>query len=170
MIFQNPVGSLFPLKKIGEQLMEVIKIHQQEKNEKILKEKAINLLNQVLFPDPERFFNAYPHQLSGGMAQKVAIAKALACKPKILLADEPTSNIDVTAEREIMDLLRKIKEERSLSIIFITHNLRLARDFCDRIIIMYKGEVVEENATEKIFAQPSHPYTKKLIQASGINY
>jgi ABC-type dipeptide/oligopeptide/nickel transport system ATPase component len=104
------------------------------------------------------------------MAQKVAIAKALACEPKILLADEPTSNIDVTAEREIMDLLRKIKEERSLSIIFITHNLRLARDFCDRIIIMYKGEVVEENATEKIFAQPSHPYTKKLIQASGINY
>jgi ABC-type dipeptide/oligopeptide/nickel transport system ATPase component len=168
MIFQDPIGSLFPLKKIGEQLMEVIKVHQNINFKEELKKEAIHILNQVLFPDPEKFFNAYPHQLSGGMAQKVAIAKALSCKPKILLLDEPTSAIDATAEQEIIELFKKIKEEKLLSIIFVTHNLRIAMQFCDIIIVLYKGQIIEKNTKENIFKYPSHPYTQKLIKSAGI--
>jgi len=171
MIFQNPVGSLFPLKRIGDQILEVLNLHQPrngKENKEILKQEAIHLLNQVLFLEPEKRFNDYPHQLSGGMAQKVAIAKALACKPKILLADEPTSSLDATAEQEIIYLLKKIKKEQNISILFISHNLSTVAQLCDRIIVMHNGEIVEENTTEKIFTQPQHPYTKMLIRSLPI--
>jgi len=170
MIFQNPVGSLFPLKKIGDQIIEVLQLHQNEKkNKNELKQEAIHLLNQVLFPTPEKRFNDYPHQLSGGMAQKVAIAKALACKPKILLADEPTSSLDSIAEQEILELLKKINDEQKLSIIFISHNLNTVAQICDHIIVLKNGEIIEKNTTEKIFTQPQHPYTKKLIHTLNKN-
>jgi len=162
-IFQDAIGSLHPLKKIGSQIIEVLKLHQN--NTSNLKEKAIELLNSVSFPDPEKRFNDYPHQLSGGMAQKVAIARALACEPEILIADEPTSSIDATAQAEILTLLEKLAREKNLTLIFITHNILAVSAIAERIAVMKDGKIIEINSKEEILQNPKHPYTKKLLSS-----
>jgi len=163
MIFQNPQSSLNPVHSIGKQLMSVIKLHSGI-NGNDLKNEAFRLLDQVQFRDAQSRFDDYPHQLSGGMAQRLMIAKALACKPKMLLADEPTSYLDVTIQDEIIRLLQKIRKEHNVGILFVSHDFgTVAKLCCDRIGVMYRGKIIETGSLEKIVHSPEHPYTKHLI-------
>jgi oligopeptide/dipeptide ABC transporter ATP-binding protein len=164
IIFQDPMASLNPVLKIGEQLSEVFVFHTELKKDKI-KEKVLKLLKNVKIPNPEIVYNSYPHQLSGGMQQRVMIAMALALNPKILIADEPTTSLDVTIESEILKLLYSLKKKYNLSILFITHNMALLSQIADRIYVMYAGEIVEEAKKEELFKKPLHPYTKALLEA-----
>lgn len=163
-IFQEPSSYLNPVISIGDQLVEAICAHG-EINAKDARAQARELLGMVNIPDPERAFNSYPHQLSGGMNQRVFLAMALASKPKLLIADEPTTSLDVTTEAQILELLLKLKAKIGFSMVFITHNLAIARKIADRICIMYKGKVVEEGDVNKIFTAPVHFHTRELIVA-----
>ncbi|MCD6513311.1 MAG: ABC transporter ATP-binding protein [Candidatus Odinarchaeota archaeon] len=162
MIFQDPATSLNPLYKVGDQITKVILTHQNVSKEKARK-KAINLLKSVGLPDPERIMNFYPFELSGGMQQRVMIAIALSSNPDLLIADEPTSALDVTVQAQILDLLKKIRDERNISILFITHNFGIVAEICDRVGVMYAGTVVEIGSVENILSNPMHPYTKGLL-------
>ena len=162
MIFQEPMTSLNPVLTCGFQVTEAIRFHLGV-NKQEAKEKTIKLFNEVQLPRPEAIFNSYPHQLSGGQKQRVMIAMALSCDPEILIADEPTTALDVTVQKTIIELLLRLKADRHMSLIFISHDLGVVSQIADRVIVMYKGNIVEEGTTKDIFSEPQHPYTKGLL-------
>src|SRR5699024_1379594 len=165
MIFQEPMTSLNPLFTIGDQLNEIILLHQKT-NKKRAKEIAIEMLKKVEIPRPENVYKSYPHTLSGGMRQRVMIAMALSCNPKLLIADEPTTALDVTIQAQVLDIIRNINEQQGSSIILITHDLGVVAEIADRVLVMYAGEVVEEADVFQLFKDPKHPYTKKLLDST----
>ncbi len=165
MIFQNPRAALNPIRTVGQQIADALGAHRRLSASEARAE-ALDLLKAVLIRDPERRLNAYPHELSGGMCQRVMIAMAVACRPRLLIADEPTTGLDVTTQKTVMDLIARITAERGMAIILITHDLGLAALYCKRIMVMEKGEVVEEAAPKALFSAPQHPYTKRLVAAS----
>lgn len=162
MIFQNPRASLNPVLSVGEQIGQVL-IHRQGMSRKQSRQRAIELLKTVHIPEPERRLAAYPHQLSGGMAQRVMIAMAISCSPRLLIADEPTTGLDVTIEYQIVHLLREMRDLSGMSVIVITHDLNMAAEVCDRIMVMYAGRIVEEAPVQEFFTRPRHPYTIGLL-------
>lgn len=164
MIFQEPMTSLNPVKKIGAQVEESLKIHTNLTKEERY-QKAISILNDVEIKDPESVYHKYPHQLSGGMRQRVMIASAMILEPKILIADEPTTALDVTIQAQIIKLLKKLNKQKKTSILFISHDLSLVRTLCHRAIVMKQGYIVEEGNIEEIFEHPKEAYTKQLIEA-----
>lgn len=164
MIFQDPMSSLNPVYTIGNQIVETIVIHQKvSKNE--AHKRAVEMLRLVGIPDPDRRMQEYPHQLSGGMRQRILIAIALVCEPDLLIADEPTTALDVTIQAQILELILKMNNQLEMGIMFITHDLGVVAEICDRIIVMYLGQIVEEADVESLFKNPLHPYTKGLMQA-----
>jgi len=165
MIFQNPRAALNPIRKVGRQIEDVLEQHSQV-GSFALTEKAIELLDQVRIARPRERYHAYPFELSGGMCQRVVIALALACRPQLLIADEPTTGLDVTTQKTVMDLIVELTKERGMSTILITHDLGLAATYCDRVVVMEKGRVVETAPSREIFTAPSHPYTRKLMRAT----
>ena len=162
MIFQQPSSSLNPVLTAGFQVGEVLETHRRMKR-KVARERALELMRMVGIPEPKRRLDAYPHEMSGGMAQRVMIAMALACEPELLIADEPTTALDVTIQAQILDLMRKLQKETGTSIILITHDLGVVAEMCDRVAVMYAGEIIEQTDTATLFRQPLHPYTKGLI-------
>lgn len=164
MIFQDPMTSLNPAYTVGFQIMEAIKAHQGG-SKKEHRERTLELLRLVGIPDPESRIDVYPHQLSGGMSQRVMIAMAIACKPRLLIADEPTTALDVTIQAQIVDLLLELQQKECMSLILITHDLALVAEAAHRIIVMYAGQVVEEGRAEDIFREPKHPYTQALLRS-----
>lgn len=164
MIFQEPMTSLNPLFTIGDQIMESVMLHQRI-NKKAARKKAIEMLLLVGIPSPEKRVDVYPHQLSGGMRQRVMIAIALACNPKLLIADEPTTALDVTIQAQILDLMRKLREELGTSIILITHDLGVVAEMVDEVAVMYCGKIVEQATVESLFEAPQHPYTQGLLRS-----
>ncbi|MBO6881684.1 ABC transporter ATP-binding protein [Winogradskyella sp.] len=164
MIFQEPMSSLNPSMRCGKQVEEVLKQHTKLSNSEI-KTEVISLFEKVKLPKPLRIFKSYPHEISGGQKQRVMIAMAIACKPKLLIADEPTTALDVTVQKDILDLLKDIQEETKMSILFISHDLSLVSELADKVLVMYKGEIVEQGDTSSIFKNPKHNYTKALIAA-----
>ncbi|WP_220376485.1 ABC transporter ATP-binding protein [Cohnella lupini] len=162
MVFQNPLSSLNPVYTIGNQIQEAILTHESMSRAKA-RDRALHLLEQVEIPSPELRLDDYPHQLSGGMQQRVLIAMALACQPEIILADEPTTALDVTIQSQILELLSRIRDERNMSIILITHNMGVIAEMCDRMLVMYGGVVMEEGKCTDVFASPLHPYTLGLL-------
>lgn len=165
MIFQDPMTSLNPTKTIGVQVMEGYRLHNPEITEKQAKKHVIELLRQVGIFQAEDRLSAYPHMFSGGMRQRAMIALAIASEPQILLADEPTTALDVTIQAQILDLLKKIAQEKGTSIILITHDLSVIANMCDRVAIMYAGKIVEEAPVDELFASPRHPYTRGLLHS-----
>ncbi|MDD2170973.1 dipeptide ABC transporter ATP-binding protein [Glaesserella parasuis] len=164
MIFQDAMTSLNPSYTVGYQIMEALKVHQGG-SKALRKERAIELLTMVGIPDPTSRLDVYPHQLSGGMSQRVMIAMAIACNPKLLIADEPTTALDVTIQAQIIDLLLELQRKENMALILITHDLALVAESAHRIIVMYAGQVVEEGKSEQIFKSPLHPYTQALLKA-----
>jgi peptide/nickel transport system ATP-binding protein len=164
MIFQEPMSSLNPSMKCGDQIAEMFKIHFNYSQKKI-KEKVLELLAQVMLPNPEKIYQSYPHQISGGQKQRVMIAIAIACKPKLLIADEPTTALDVTLQKEIVELLKKIQLEQKMSVLFISHDLTLISEIAQKVVVMYQGKIVEQGTAEDIFKHPKNAYTKGLIAA-----
>jgi len=162
MIFQQPKSSLNPVFPIGDQIVEVFQIHEKL-DKKEAWQKAVDLLQVVGIPDAERKARAYPHELSGGQAQRVMIAMALALKPKLLIADEPTTALDVTIQAQILDLIRKLSADTGTSVVLITHDLGIIAEMADRVAVMYAGQIVEETDTPTLFKQPLHPYTQGLL-------
>lgn len=162
MVFQDALSSLNPVFTVGNQIMESLRIHQ-DMGKKEAKEKAIDLLDQVGIPDPQRRFYQYPFELSGGMRQRVMIAVALACGPRILIADEPTTALDVTIQAQIMDLIVDMNRKLQMGVMLITHDLAVVAETCQRVIVMYLGQIVEEGSVEDIFDRPIHPYTRGLM-------
>ena len=165
MIFQNPRAALNPIRKVGHQIEDVLLRHVQAVRSNV-KEKAIGILKQVRIARPEERYHAYPFELSGGMCQRIVIAIALACKPQLLIADEPTTGLDVTTQKAVMELVVELTQARGMSTLLITHDLGLAAAYCDRVVVMQKGEVVETAPSETIFKAPAHPYTRKLMRAT----
>ncbi|ONG59062.1 dipeptide ABC transporter ATP-binding protein DppD [Pseudoroseomonas deserti] len=163
MIFQEPMTSLNPVHSIGRQLVEAMKVHSGHLSAKDLRDKGIAALKRVRIPSPERRFDEYPHQLSGGMRQRVMIAMALACEPRLLIADEPTTALDVTVQAQILDLLRELQQETGMSIILITHDLGVIAEMADEVAVMYGGRVVERTTARELFEDPQHPYTLGLL-------
>jgi len=164
MVFQDPMTSLNPVKKCGEQIAETLRYHLGRSKQEAL-EEAIDLLGQVGLPDPVKRVHQYPHELSGGLRQRVVIAMALACQPSLLIADEPTTAVDVTVQRNLLNLLDKLREERGMSMILITHDLGVARGRCDEVAVMYAGRIVERSDTETLFSDSRHPYTDALLRS-----
>jgi oligopeptide transport system ATP-binding protein len=164
MVFQDPMTSLNPTMKIGKQIMEGLKKHQSLTKAEA-KQKAIDMLKLVGIPNPEERIDAYPHQFSGGMRQRVVIAMALSCNPKVLIADEPTTALDVTIQAQILDLMKDLQEKTGTAIILITHDLGVVANMADRVAVMYAGEVVEMGTVDEIFYEPQHPYTLGLIKS-----
>ncbi|MGY4511099.1 dipeptide ABC transporter ATP-binding protein [Bradyrhizobium sp. USDA 3650] len=166
MIFQNPRAALNPIRKVGDQIEDVLRTHVQQAMVSDRGEKAIEALEQVKIARPRERYHAYPFELSGGMCQRVVIALALACNPQLLIADEPTTGLDVTTQKAMMDLIVELTKRKAMSTILITHDLGLAAAYCDRVVVMEKGRVVETAKAADIFANPQHPYTKKLMRAT----
>ncbi|HRG00104.1 MAG TPA: ABC transporter ATP-binding protein [Bacteroidia bacterium] len=162
MIFQEPMTSLNPVYTCGNQVMEAILLHQKV-SKKEAKKKTLKLFEQVQLPDPERIFNVYPHQISGGQKQRVMIAMAMSCNPRVLIADEPTTALDVTVQKTILDLMLQLQREHDMGIMFITHDLGVIAELADKVMVMYKGKVVEQGPVLEIFSNPQHPYTKSLL-------
>jgi len=165
MIFQNPRAALNPIRKIGKQIEDVLLQHAQVDTYQV-SEKAVEMLNLVRIARPRERYHAYPFELSGGMCQRVVIALALACKPQLLIADEPTTGLDVTTQKAVMDLVVELTQQRGMSTILITHDLGLAAAYCDRVVVMEKGHIVETADSDAIFKDPTHPYTRKLMRAT----
>jgi oligopeptide/dipeptide ABC transporter ATP-binding protein len=162
MIFQEPMTSLNPLLTVGRQISEAIVLHQGLGAREAM-DKAIEMLRRVSIPEPERRAHAYPHQLSGGMRQRVMIAMALSCNPKVLIADEPTTALDVTIQAQILDLMRELQETTGTAIVLITHDMGVVAENADRVVVMYAGRKVEEASAKELFERPGHPYTKGLL-------
>ena len=163
MIFQEPMTSLNPVFSIGNQINEVLLIHEKLDN-KVATERTIDLLEKVGIPDPQISIDKFPHQLSGGQRQRVMIAMALACRPKLLIADEPTTELDVIVQAQILKIIKSLKKEYNMSVLLITHDLGLVQDFCDKVNVMYDGMIVESAECSKIFQNPTHQYTKDLLK------
>ena len=165
VIFQEPMTSLNPVYRIGWQVEESLRIHRPQMSKEERKQRALDVLAAVELSDVERVYRAYPHQLSGGMRQRVMIAAAMVCRPKLLIADEPTTALDVTIQAQIVKLLQKINREEKTAILFISHDLSLVRKLCHRVVVMQKGDIVEDADIEAVFNHPREEYTKKLIAA-----
>jgi peptide/nickel transport system ATP-binding protein len=165
MIFQEPMTSLNPVFTVGNQIMEAIELHQKGLSKKQIREKAIDMLRLVGIPTPETRVDDYPHQLSGGMRQRIMIAMALSCNPELLIADEPTTALDVTIQAQVLDLVRKLQREFNASMILITHDLGVVAETCDDVAVMYAGKVIEYGSVEDIFYRPRHQYTKGLLNS-----
>lgn len=163
-VFQDPSSALDPLYTVGYQVGETVAAHRGGKIKQYFRD-AVELLRKVLIPEPESRAKSYPHQLSGGMKQRSVIAMAISNRPRILIADEPTTAVDVTVQAQILHLFKQLKDELGMSIIFITHNMGLVAEFADRVLVMYGGKIVEEAPTEELFEKPMHPYTKGLLRA-----
>lgn len=164
MIFQDPMTSLNPVFKVGEQIAEALRLHRKL-SRKDARVAAIDAMREVAIPDPARRADDYPHQLSGGMRQRVMIAMALACNPKLLIADEPTTALDVTIQAQILELLDELRKSRELAVLLITHDLGVVAEVADRVAVMYTGKIVEESPVEELFARPRHPYTEGLLRS-----
>ena len=164
MVFQDPMTALNPLKKVGAHIVEVLVRHKGV-TKKVAKQMSIDVLRDVGIPTPEKRVDQYPHEFSGGMRQRVLIAMALSCSPKLLIADEPTTAVDVTIQAQILELLKKLKQENNMSIILITHDLGVVASLCNRIEVIYGGLIMEEGLTEEIFYKTKHPYTKALLNS-----
>lgn len=164
MIFQEPMTSLNPIHTCGKQIAESVRLHSKATKKQAM-DRALALLEQCGIPDAGQRLREYPHQLSGGMRQRVMIAIALACEPELLIADEPTTALDVTIQAQILDLLKSLRKNRNMGVIMITHDLGIVYDFCDRVVVVYTGEVVESASVKKLFEEPLHPYTEGLIKA-----
>jgi peptide/nickel transport system ATP-binding protein len=164
MVFQEPMTSLNPVFKIGAQVAEAVRIHQKVSKKEAWK-RAGEMLELVSIPDPIKRLDDYPHQLSGGMRQRVMIAMALSCDPELLIADEPTTALDVTIQAQIMELLASLQQRLGLAILLITHDLGIVAEFCERVIVMYTGRIVEEAPVRELFANPAHPYTRGLLHS-----
>ncbi len=162
MIFQEPMTSLNPVFTVGDQIRESLRRHRRLGRREAGR-IAVDLLRDVGIPEPERRFHEYPHQLSGGMRQRVMIAMALSCEPRLLIADEPTTALDVTIQAQILELLRRLREDRGMALLLITHDLGVVAEVCDRVLVMYAGQLVETGPVEKIFGDPRHPYTRGLL-------
>ncbi|MBP1999867.1 oligopeptide/dipeptide ABC transporter ATP-binding protein [Paenibacillus shirakamiensis] len=167
MIFQEPMSSLNPVLTIGEQIVEPLIIHQKL-SKKVAHQRAIELITEVGIARAEHIVKSYPHELSGGMLQRIMIAIAISCQPKLLIADEPTTALDVTIQAQILDLLRKFKDESGMSILLITHDLGVVAEMADYVIVMYSGKVVEEGEVEALFNHPKHPYTQGLLKSKPV--
>ena len=164
MVFQEPMTSLNPVFTVGEQVAEAIRTHRRVSRREA-REKTVQLLEKVEIPDPELRYSEYPHQLSGGQKQRVVIAMALSCNPSLIIADEPTTALDVTTEAQVLDLLLALQKEFGMSILLITHDLGIVAQLTQRVAVMYAGKIVEYSATEELFASPFHPYTRALLQS-----
>ena len=165
MIFQEPMSSLNPTFTVGFQIDEVLKLHQKQLSKKERYAKAIDALSLVGMPHPEEKYNEYPFKLSGGQRQRVMIAMAMACEPKLLIADEPTTALDVTIQAQVLELMNELKSQKGTSILFITHDLGVVAQMADYVVVMYKGEVVERASAKELFNDPRHPYTKALLNS-----
>ena len=164
MIFQDPMTSLNPVYTVGEQIAEALRLHRKLSRSQA-RNATIEAMREVAIPDPARRVNDYPHQLSGGMRQRVMIAMALACNPKLLIADEPTTALDVTIQAQILELLDELRKQRELAVLLITHDLGVVAEVADRVAVMYTGRIVEESPVEELFARPKHPYTEGLLRS-----
>lgn len=164
MIFQEPMTSLDPLYTVGFQIREALELHQGLRGNDA-REAAIRALRDVGIPAPEQRVDAYPHQMSGGMRQRVMIAIALSCNPQLLIADEPTTALDVTMQARILDLLKDLRQSRQMALLLITHNMGLVAEMCDRVVVMYKGRILESKPVQELFANPEHPYTQSLLRS-----
>jgi peptide/nickel transport system ATP-binding protein len=165
MIFQEPMTALNPVHRIGRQIGEVFRLHDGMQDESRIRNKSIEMLSRVGIPDPERRIREYSHQISGGMRQRVMIAMALAVQPDILIADEPTTALDVTIQAQILDLMKNLQQENGMAMIFITHDLGVIADICDDVVVMYAGTVVESAPVNALFQNPKHPYTRGLLES-----
>jgi oligopeptide transport system ATP-binding protein len=164
MVFQDPMTSLNPVFTIGEQIVEALAVHKKKKGAREARAKAIEMLNLVGIPDAASRFGAYPHEFSGGMRQRAMIAMALVCEPSLLIADEPTTALDVTIQAQILEVMKDLREKTGASVILITHDLAVVSETCSRIIVMYGGQVMEEAPTRELFENPLHPYTRGLMR------
>ncbi|OLZ09962.1 ABC transporter ATP-binding protein [Sulfobacillus thermosulfidooxidans] len=164
MIFQEPMTSLNPVYTVGDQIAEAVILHQKVDKKEAWK-RAVDMLREVGIPSPEKRAREYPHQMSGGMRQRVMIAMAMSCNPQLLIADEPTTALDVTIQAQILDLMRKLKREFHTAIMLITHDLGVVAEMADRVVVMYAGKIVEESATAELFREPLHPYTQGLLDS-----
>ena len=165
MIFQEPMTALNPVQKIGKQLKEVFLLHYPDLSDGVIREKSVKMLEKVGIPEPDARLNEYMHQISGGMRQRVMIAMALLCEPDILIADEPTTALDVTIQAQILDLIKKMQQDMGMAVIFITHDLGVIAEVCDAVLVMYAGRVAEQAPVGELFKNPGHPYTRGLLSS-----